>query len=244
MERRDKISGFQRSHENEYISHSSHGQTVTTLAMPSLSRHHAVYHQLLPSAVWLILVGCGLIALFRYEKAPGPPEVSPQTWPRESRLSRDPLLPTLVLFAHPRCPCTRATVGELALLLARVSGKVTCTVVFMKPPLVAEDWMETDLWRSAKAIPGVTVVRDESGVEANRFGAKTSGYALLYARDEKLLFQGGITDGRGHAGESAGRGAIIASIEGKLPALNRTQTFGCPLFAKSAAQPDHSECPR
>jgi hypothetical protein len=114
----------------------------------------------------------------------------------------------------------------------------------MKPALVDQDWMETDLWRSAEAISGVTVARDDSGIEANRFGAKTSGYALLYAREGKLLFQGGITDGRGHAGESAGRAAIIALIEGEPRALNRTQTFGCPLFATNAARPDHSECPR
>ena len=58
-------------------------------------------------------------------------------------------------------------------------------------------------WRSAAAIPGVTVHVDHDGGEARRFGAETSGFVVLYDAHGELLFAGGITTGRGQAGDNA-----------------------------------------
>ena len=160
-------------------------------------------------------------------------------WPAESKLTRSDRQPTLLLFAHPHCPCTRATIGELALLMRHAAG-VSATVVFTEPAGVPEDWMETDLGRSASAIPGVKQVRDDRGFEAKNFGATTSGFAVLYAPDGKLLFRGGITDGRGHAGDNEGRSAILSLIAGRT-ATATTRVFGCPLFAK-ASSTSPTEC--
>ena len=188
------------------------------------------------SVLWLAVVCYGSLALFRYQSTPGETITALRMWPAESKLPLSTSLPTLVLFGHPHCPCTRATLDELALLMARCSKKVAATVIFMSPVEVEATWVETDLWRSAEAIPGVTVRRDDSGVEAHRFGATTSGWVMLYARDGKLLFHGGITDARGHAGDNEGRAAIALLLEGKPSKTTATRVFGCGLFARQSVQ--------
>jgi hypothetical protein len=196
------------------------------------------------SVLWLAAICSGSFVLLKYQNRPGETNTALNRWPAQSKLPLTGNLPTLVLFAHPHCPCTRATLGELALLMARCSKKVAATVIFTKPAEVADNWVETDLWRSAEAIPGVTVLRDDSGVEARRFGAVTSGDVMLYARDGKLLFHGGITDARGHAGDNEGRTAIASLLEGKPGNRTTTQVFGCRLFAGRSVQPSESTCPR
>ena len=74
------------------------------------------------AAAWLALAGAGSWAMMRYENAPGAAGRPPREWPGASRLERGVDQPTLVLVAHPHCPCTRATLGELAILLARCPG--------------------------------------------------------------------------------------------------------------------------
>jgi hypothetical protein len=107
------------------------------------------------------------------------------------------------------------------------------TIVFSKPASAQAGWDDTGLARRALTIPGVTVADDIDGIEAQRFGAKTSGFTLLYSADGKLLFRGGITDGRGHSGDNIGRAAVTALLRGNRAETTRTQVFGCPLFATS-----------
>jgi hypothetical protein len=75
----------------------------------------------------------------------------------------------------------------------------------------------------------VTVLRDDGGVEAARFGAHTSGAVLLYDAGGKLAFNGGITLARGHAGDSPGAERIAALVSGGVPALAAAPVFGCAL---------------
>ena len=98
--------------------------------------------------------------------------------------------------------------------------------------------MHTDLWRRAAAIKGVTVVQDSEGVEAERFHAATSGYTLLYGSDGRLLFSGGITGARGHAGDNAGRSAIAALLTAEGAPTGTTPVFGCSLLGSAGPQDD------
>ena len=79
--------------------------------------------------VWLASVGTGLAWLMAYDNTPGAPADAPATWPADSALSRDTSGPTLVMLAHPRCDCTRASIGELAELLARAGHRPRTFVV-------------------------------------------------------------------------------------------------------------------
>ena len=85
-------------------------------------------------------------------------------------------------------------------------------VVFLKPSSMPDGWEQTDLWKTAAALPNATVVRDDDGREAERFGAATSGQTMLYDARGSLLFSGGITGARAHAGDNAGRSAIVALL--------------------------------
>ncbi len=138
------------------------------------------------------------------------------------------------MLAHPQCTCTRASLGELAEALARTRERPKTYVVFLKPEGFSDEWVRTDLWRTAAALPDVTVVADDDGAEAHTFGAATSGQTLLYDAAGSLVFYGGLTGARGHPGDNAGRTTLLASLTEGKNAGAPTSVFGCPLFADGA----------
>jgi|SRR5688572_16446566 len=182
-------------------------------------------------AVWLFAVAAGLSVVWAWENTPGAAGDAPARWPADSGLSRAGDAPTLILFAHPQCSCTRASLGEFAETLARATTRPRTYVVFLKPVGLGVDWEKTDLWRAAERLPGVTVMRDDEGREAKRFGVITSGQTMLYDESGDLIFSGGITGARGHAGDNAGRASLISLLNQGRANLSSTSVFGCPLFA-------------
>lgn len=195
---------------------------------PSEKRH--IFLWLLVVA-WLVSAVAGLSVMWRWENTPGAAAASSARWPSGSRLVLSTERPTLVLLAHPQCSCTRATLDELGEVLARADRRPKTYVVFLKPSSFADGWEMTDLWKTAARLPDVTVVRDDDGREASRFGAATSGQTLLYDMQGVLLFSGGITGARGHAGDNAGRNALIGFLNHRSADRTGTSVFGCPLFA-------------
>jgi hypothetical protein len=181
----------------------------------------------LVTLAWLACVGTGIAWITRYKSRPGAQADAPQRWPAESAIARATDRPTLVMLAHPRCPCTRASIGELAELVTRVGERISAKVLFVAPEGVDPSWTDTDLWRSAAAIPGVEVIRDARGVEARRFGAETSGQALIYDASGLLVYRGGMTPARGHAGSPVGRDRLAALLLASNP--TSLPVFGCAL---------------
>ena len=186
--------------------------------------------------LWSGVVVGGTIQLARYSNIPGHDGPSPIAWPADSQIPLDVKLPTLVMFVHPHCPCTRASLGELELLMAQVQGRVSVRVVVLKPVGTATNWEKTDLWRTASSIPGVTVYVDNAGVEARRFHSETSGQTLLYDRSGDLQFHGGITSSRGHAGDNPGRSALQDWLREGHSNQVKTPVFGCSLFETNCQQ--------
>ena len=186
------------------------------------------------SAVWLLSAAAGLAVLWEVENAPGERLAVPASWPVDSQIKRTPGIATLVMFAHPKCPCTRASVEELARAMAQCEGRVRVHVMFYAPAGEPASWTQTDLWRSAAAIPGVETDRDHEGEEAARFGATTSGFVVLYDAAGQLGFSGGITAERGHAGDNDGEEAVIALANGKQPGRQTMPTLGCSIFGPDA----------
>jgi len=176
---------------------------------------------------WLVAAGAGLWVLARYEFTPGEFSAAAEQWPVGSRIQREPGKYTLVMAVHPKCPCSRASVGELAKAMARMPGRVSAHVLFVQPTEFTEDWAKTDLWREATAIPEVSVQFDEEEKEARRFGANVSGETLLYDASGRLRYQGGITASRGHWGDSRGRAAVEALVRGEATETAKMPAFGC-----------------
>ena len=184
------------------------------------------------AGVWLVSCAAGLWVLWAWDNKPGAAAQARAEWPADSGLMRDRGRPTLVMLVHPQCTCSRASLAELTELLARARPRPQTFILFLKPAGFADGWEQTDLWRTASSLPDVTVVRDDEGAQAARFGAFTSGQTFLYDARGALLFSGGITAARAHAGDNAGRQSVVAMLNGsRAPAASRTSVFGCPLFA-------------
>ena len=179
--------------------------------------------------LWVICLVVGHRAMLAYDYSAGAEGVAPASWPAAATIQRTDGMAEILVFAHPKCPCTRATIEELAELMVQVQGQAVATVVFVRPEGVPKDWEKTDIWRSAARIPGVTTVNDPQGIEASRFGAMASGQTLLYGSDGTLRFSGGITAFRGHIGDNAGRTAIASLITTGHAKTNHTSVYGCSL---------------
>lgn len=181
-------------------------------------------------AAWLAAVLGGFAWLQDYKSTPGARVGAPGRWPSQATIPREAGRPTLVLFAHPHCPCTRASVSELARLVARFP-EVSTRVAFVRPAEMPSGWADTDLWRTVAGIPGAAVLEDVDGREAARFGAATSGFTALYSAEGRLLFSGGITASRGHEGQSFGQKRIASLLTTGTADRNDAPVFGCALLA-------------
>lgn len=181
-------------------------------------------------AVWGLALGGGFWRLLNYSNTPGLAATEmPSRWPFSTKLVRETGKPTLLVFAHPQCPCSKATIGELERLMPHIQGKVVPIVVFVKPKKMPPEWATDGLWQKAVSIPGVTAVLDEDGAEATQFDAKTSGQVYLYDKKGDLIFHGGITPERGHMGDSDGREAILTFVATGHTNISTTRVFGCSL---------------
>ena len=186
------------------------------------------------SILWLATSIYGLTAMQKYSVSPGPTGKLAGQWPAQSRIEISQNQPTLIMFAHPQCPCSRASLTELNRLLSQAQGLVQTYLVFYKPKKFADKWLKSTTWNTANAlasaIPSVKVVIDEDGFEAKLFGAETSGHVMTFTPTGARIFSGGITPSRGHEGESAGKTAILAHLRDGLANPSTTESFGCTLF--------------
>jgi hypothetical protein len=182
------------------------------------------------AAVWLAGITSGLWVVWAYDNRPGTDASAPRQWPADATLVPATDRPTLLFVAHPQCSCTRASIEELGEVLARTSNHPKTYVLFLKPSTFEDGWEKTDLWRRAAALPDVIVLRDDDGREVRRFGIETSGQTLLYDSRGMLIFRGGITGSRGHAGDNAGEAALVTLLAKGQADRSETSVFGCPLF--------------
>src|SRR5437660_6207825 len=83
--------------------------------------------------IWLCAVSVGALWMTRYSNIPGPDESVPSQWPAQSTIALARTNSTLVMFVHPRCPCTVASISELELLMARTQARLTAHVLFLRP---------------------------------------------------------------------------------------------------------------
>jgi hypothetical protein len=174
----------------------------------------------------------GLLA--RYAATPGELGAAPARWPAGISVLPEPGRPTLLLFLHPRCPCSDASIEEAARVLARVAGPPPRVLaVMVRPSDHLGLWDDTPRERALAGTPGFLLVHDVDGELARAFGARTSGLVLAYDRTGELVFQGGVTAGRGHAGETLIHDELVRFLQGAgTPARGQYPVFGCPLWGR------------
>ena len=169
----------------------------------------------------------GWFQLARFSTTPGEQSPAPALLPAD--LAPSARQPLLLVFVHPQCSCTPATFEQLDQLLNQTRQPVELALaVYDSAVLHGHRPIDPGLWLHHPYI----VLADTGGLLARRFGAATSGEILLYSSTRQLLFQGGITAGRAHTGDSPGSRALLAALASGHPApsINPIAVFGCPIF--------------
>lgn len=137
----------------------------------------------------------------------------------------------VLVFLHPRCPCSRATVAELARIWPRAGGRASLVAYVLADAALGASGPGTELWDRVAAVPGATVEADRGGLRAREHGVETSGTVLCYGPDGALRFDGGITASRGHEGANASAAALLERVlDPRLPRVS-APVFGCALGA-------------
>jgi hypothetical protein len=184
--------------------------------------------------VWLIAAVAGMAQLVGYSQTPGETGTAPMAWPGDGAVVRRPGKPTLVLALHPACTCSTATLEQVDRLTAAYPGAFDVVVL-----LAGYDSLPAgaDVIGPALAThPGIRRIDDRGAAIAARFGALTSGHALLYDEAGRLRFSGGLTRARGEAGDSAPLAYLRAWAAGPRPdGVARFSVFGCALASHGAA---------
>ena len=151
------------------------------------------------------------------------------TAPRRLRRCKKDI-PHLLLFVHPRCKETLATVRQLRYGLFRCQREVSLRMIVICPKGTSETWYETFLIREARQIDSLEIVLDYGGSLTRRYGAMKSGTLLIYGNDRRLAFQGGITPMAGHEGDCQGIRAMEKILAGQHPEHRLTPVHGCQLL--------------
>ena len=178
--------------------------------------------------LWSAAVVAGIQRIWAYEGTPGEETSVPASWPDSALVSVDRERATLMMFVHPLCACTRASLTELRAALDRMEGSPSVWIVLLSPHGMVEDWGKR-IAEIAARIPEATIVTDLEGTAADKFGASTSGHVVLYDRGGGLMFSGGITAGRGHVGDNSGRRGLVAAIQSGGDSAHEHPIFGCGL---------------
>lgn len=178
---------------------------------------------------WIVTVGIGMGMLYSYGATPGGQTAGPERWPGDSAIPAGVDKHRLVMFVHPRCPCSRASLRELDRLMIHLPEAAVVTVAAVYPPGIGPVPSENGLLQQASAIHGVRVFTDYQATEAQRFGAQTSGHVVAYDRQGRLVFRGGITSARGHEGDSLGRDMLIQALWQDDHEAAQAAVFGCSL---------------
>jgi hypothetical protein len=181
--------------------------------------------------LWLSLLFWLLFLLTNHKMTPGESPSNTANWPEQSHLVLAPEVPTLLFFAHPQCPCTRASLSSLRIVMSKFAGRVKVYTLFYEPKGAEASWLQTDTVNVARELAGLDVLADQEGAEAKLFDAQTSGQVLLFSTKGELLFQGGITPSRGHNGDNPQLDALLSLLKAEeLPEkVVKGPVFGCPL---------------
>ncbi len=177
--------------------------------------------------LWLVSLSIGFAAMIDYDARPGRGADTQRSWPDGStmRLAADRM--TLVMFLHPHCTCSMASLEELALLFQQQSTppRLYIVVLHTQPEKLAQ---ASRTVARAAAIQGTVLVSDPDGTESDRFGSHTSGTLLVFAPTGRREYAGGLTLGRGHVGANKARDAAAAALRGE--SIDEPMpVFGCPL---------------
>ncbi|PZM81110.1 MAG: RedB protein [Candidatus Melainabacteria bacterium] len=181
--------------------------------------------------IWISLLFVGHLVLYEYELTPSPLANSKRVFPQSSDVQLAHGRQNIVMFLHPSCPCSEASVDEFHELMRAGEKDSVGTVVFYMPPEKEPEWSLAPIVQRVKRIRNVTIEYDTDGSRAETFGVTTSGHVLIYDGRGILQFTGGITGSRGHTGENHYFDLAKQCILARRAKYTTTPVFGCALRA-------------
>ncbi|SMP75553.1 AhpC/TSA family protein [Neorhodopirellula lusitana] len=187
------------------------------------------------SLIAILLPGVvGMSQLMSYSNTPGETRTTvPQVIPTElisTTLSDEKRAQSKVLvFYHPHCPCTRATIRSLQRLESMFAPDTQIVGYAYQPASKDDNWIETTTTQALRSLQNATVLADRDAQACEDFEIVTSGHVLVYDHNGELKFSGGITPSRGHEGSCASGTAFLNSVNGKTNAEQSWPVFGCPI---------------
>lgn len=179
--------------------------------------------------IWGLMMLGGLLQSASYQWHAAPSGKTPEHWPASSTIARPDGQPVLLMFLHPHCPCSRASLAELQHLMARIHDTATVHIRIFASPEFDLPAEQSDAWKTARNILGASVAVDRNGALSRLYGAHASGTVVLYDGTGHLQFVGGITAGRGHDGTNPGTQALTACLNGAAATRRVYPVYGCPI---------------
>ncbi len=177
---------------------------------------------------WGIAIGYLGYQLMAFDSTPGVPASAPARWPKQSSLARVAGRKQLLMFVHPECTCSIASLEQLRNLQKLTGNAIDMRVVLWHRPATTS----TRDWHKEVGVAALFVDRD--GAESRIFGAKTSGQTLVYDEDGRVMYSGGMTVFRGEAGGEPVLRQIIKAINNANRSTNlQLPVFGCPITDSS-----------
>jgi hypothetical protein len=210
-------------------------RSTISAGIPAALRARADRRVRLIIGVWLVAVAGGWCYITRDALSSDQHESNHvvDSWPADSALPRATERPTLLVFLHPKCPCSRASLKELRRTLdaaTTVNSPAPALLVIATVPQAADQsWWQTETVELARGIANAQVHVDRGGREAARFGATTSGMVMLFDPSGQRLYSGGTTIARGHIGASTGGDRLAELLRGDTNQAIDMPTFGCRL---------------
>lgn len=177
------------------------------------------------------IIVSGSVKLLDYSTRPGESGEVPASI-HEVDVLKDCLTPTkstVLLFLHPHCPCTKATIKNLCAVLKECPSSVECCAIAFCPKGKADDWIQSPIVNMLTDKVGVNVIVDRGSSVIESFGIKCSGHVLVYDEDGGLQFSGGITRSRGHEGSCLPLSDLRKFLLGDAGEPVNWPVFGCSL---------------
>ncbi|CAD73292.1 MAG TPA: RedB [Rhodopirellula baltica] len=139
---------------------------------------------------------------------------------------------TVLVFYHPHCPCTRATIRCMERMIASFTSQPTIIAYAFVPSGETDHWIESETTDKLRSFGNVSIVADHNAKACRQFDVATSGHVLVY-NDSKLSFSGGITPSRGHEGNCDSGVAFLHSVNGESEDRREWPVFGCAIVVPS-----------
>ena len=194
-------------------------------------------------AAWLTASTASVYIVMAYDFIPGRIDPHHAHWPADSGLARSANRTTALVFLHPRCACSKASVAHLIRIWKLQPDAELIAAVFVprKPEDNQKAWEDAESVRMLRAgLSQARLVYDVDGQEARRFGAYTSGTVLVYDQSGGEVFRGGITDRRGGERDNSSLRqlqVVLGQLADSAGQKRPTPVFGCPIIAtESTAQ--------